>query len=91
MSPIVVEMRALGDIVRMSMINEVPYFFTLSLLILGFVLVIDFGLDIEEGGTPVSPALATVTLGQIVSYNQICLQMLGTRRGFNGGGVPLAE
>lgn len=68
MSPIVVEPIALGDVVRMGVVDEVLYLLTVFLLILGFVLVVDFGFDIEEaGGTVVSSPFAAMALGRGVS------------------------
>jgi len=62
MPPIIVEVAALGDIIGMSIVDEVFYFFTLFLLVLGFVFVLDFGFDIEEGGAMILAALAAMAL-----------------------------
>jgi hypothetical protein len=63
MSPIVVEALCVGDVVRMGVVDEVLYLLTVFLVILGFVLVVDFGFDIEEtGGAIVSSPLAAVAL-----------------------------
>jgi hypothetical protein len=67
-SPIVVKTRAFGDVIGVCIVDEVLYLFALLLFILGLVFVIDLGFDIEEGGPPVSPALATMALVCGVSY-----------------------
>ena len=46
----------------MSVVDEVFYLLTVSLFILAFVLVIDLGLDIEKGRTPIFPTLAPMSL-----------------------------
>lgn len=63
MSPIVVEALRVGDVVGMGVVDEVLYLLTVFLVILGFVLVVDFGLDIEEPRGAVVPSpLAAVAL-----------------------------
>jgi len=63
MSPIVVEPLRVGDVVGMSIVDEVLYLLTVFLLVLGFVLVVDFGFDIKEArGTVISSPLAAVAL-----------------------------
>jgi hypothetical protein len=63
MSPIVVESLRVGNIVGMRIVDEVLYLLTVFLVILGFVLVVDFGLDIEEARSAVvSSPLAAVAL-----------------------------
>jgi hypothetical protein len=63
MSPIVVEPLRVGDVVGMGVVDEVLYLLTVFLVILGFVLVVDFSFDVEEaGGAVVSSPLAAVAL-----------------------------
>lgn len=62
MSPIVVQTCALSNIIRMGVVDEILYLFTVFLLILSLVFVVDLGLDIEEGIAPVALAFSTMTL-----------------------------
>lgn len=62
MSPIIVEVAALGNIVGMGIVNEVFNLFTVLLIVFRLVLVLDFGLDIEESSAVVLAPLAAMTL-----------------------------
>ena len=62
-SPIIVEAAAVGNIVRVGIVDEVLYFFTVTNFVFSLVFVIDFGFDIEESSSTVLVAtLASVTL-----------------------------
>lgn len=58
----VVQTLVLCDVVRERMVDEAFNFFALSLLVLIFVFVIDFGLDIKEDIPSVPASFATMTL-----------------------------
>jgi hypothetical protein len=62
MPAIIVKVAALSNIIGMGIVDEVFYFFTLLLLILCFVFVLDFGFDIEEGGAMILATLAAMAL-----------------------------
>jgi threonine/homoserine efflux transporter RhtA len=54
----------------MSVVDEVLYFFTVFLLILGFVLVVDLGFDIEQAcRAGVSSAFAAVALFSLLAVS----------------------
>lgn len=62
MSPIILEVAALGDIVGVRIVNKVFDFLAILLFVLGFVFILDLGLDIEEGCAVVLATFATVLL-----------------------------
>jgi hypothetical protein len=62
MSPIVVEVAALGNVVGMGIVDKVFDFFALFFFVFGLVLVLDFGFDIEEGSAVVLAPFAAVAL-----------------------------
>lgn len=62
MAAIVIEPTALGNIVGVFIIDEVFDLFAVLLVILTLVFIVDFRLDIEESGSPISPSLLAVTL-----------------------------
>jgi hypothetical protein len=65
MSPIIVEVATLSNVVGVRIVDEVFDFFTILLLIFGLVLVLDFGFDIEEGSAVVLAPLAAVALWRL--------------------------
>jgi hypothetical protein len=69
MSPIIVEVAALGDIVGVGIVDEVFDFFAVLLVVFGFVLVLDLGFDIEESSAVVLAPLATVALQSLSVAN----------------------
>lgn len=82
MSPIIVKSRALGDVVGVRVVDEILNLFAVFLLVLGLILVVDFGLDIEEGCPPVSPALPAMTLARHVSYCPVYAHHVGYLQSF---------
>lgn len=62
MSPIIVEVTTLGNIVGMGIVDEILDFFAILLVVFGFVFVFDFGFDIEKGSAVVLTPLATMAL-----------------------------
>ena len=65
MSPIIVEVAALSNVVRMGIVDKVFDFFAILLLVFGLILVLDFGFDIEEGSAVVLAPLAAVALWRL--------------------------
>lgn len=64
---VVVEAAALLDVVGVGVVDEVSYLFTFLLVVFALVLVVDLGLDIEEGSPAVAlMALAAVSLKEAV-------------------------
>jgi hypothetical protein len=66
MSSIVVKAAAFDHIVWVSIVDEVFYLLVVFLIILGLILVVDLGFDIEESRSTVSSALSSVALVNIV-------------------------
>lgn len=62
MPSVIVEASTFGNVVRMSVVDEVLYLFTVFLLILAIFFVLDLGLDIEEDGATIPATLATMSL-----------------------------
>jgi hypothetical protein len=62
MSPIIVHPATVGNIVGVSIVDEVFNLLAVLLIVFTLVLVIDFGFDIEEGSALVLATLATAAL-----------------------------
>jgi hypothetical protein len=62
MPPVIVEVSALGNVIGMSVVDEVFDFFAILLVVFGLVFVLDFGFDIEEGSAMVLAPLAAMAL-----------------------------
>jgi hypothetical protein len=64
-SPIILEMPAVGNVIGVGVVNKIFNFFALFLVFFGFVLIFDFGFDIEESGAVILPALAAMALRDV--------------------------
>jgi hypothetical protein len=62
MSPVIVKVAALGNIVGVSIVDEVFDLFAVLLVVFGLVFVLDFSFDIEESSAMVLAPLAAMTL-----------------------------
>lgn len=66
MTSVIIEASALSNVVGMGIVDEVFNLLAVFLLILSILFVVDFGLDIEEGGSAILSALATMSL--LITY-----------------------
>lgn len=64
MPAVIVQAGALGDVIRMGVVDEVLYLFAVFLLILSLIFIVDLGLDIEKGIASVAAALSAMALGK---------------------------
>ena len=62
MSSIVFKTPNIGFIVGVSVVDEIFDLFTISLVILAFVLIVNLGLDIEESIAPVFATFSAMAL-----------------------------
>jgi hypothetical protein len=61
-SSIVIKPAAISNVVRMGVVNEVLNFFSILFFIFSFILVVNLGLDIEEGRPTVLATFAPMAL-----------------------------
>lgn len=59
---VIIESRRFSHVIGVLIVDEVANLFVFLFLVLGFVLVVDDGFDIEEGISPISAAFSTMAL-----------------------------
>ena len=95
MSPIIVEVAALGNIVGMGIVDEVFDFFAVLLVVFGLVFVFDFGFNVEESSAVVLAPLAAMALYGVSVVRRLprhlCARGSSSRRISEDGGTHMLD
>ena len=95
MSPIIVKVAALGNIVGVGIVDEVFDFFAVLLVVFGLVFVFDFGFNVEESSAVVLAPLAAMALYGVSVVRRLprhlCARGSSSRRISEDGGTHMLD